>query len=130
MVSCPFEGECTYARNEEEHTVRTCVENGTVAVLDYSGDDPCTAGSTVTTNVYASDGSLCYKTVRTPGPACETSTAVWFDAVDNQIATESVTYPSGNTTIVCTEGGASATCARPCYTLSPPCSAGDCPSPP
>jgi len=129
MVPCPYEGECAYAANEQQKVARMCIENGTVAVLDYSNDGACTPGDTITTDVYASDGSLCYKTVRTMGAACESSSAVWFDRVGNQIATESVSYPTNNTTLVCAEGGDSATCSSPCYTLHPSCSAGDCQSP-
>lgn len=130
MVPCPYEGECLSALNDQQKVARMCIENGTVAVLDYSNDGgACTPGDTITTNVYASDGSLCYKTVRTMGAGCESSSGVWFDHVGNQIATESVSYPTNNVTLVCTEGGESATCSSPCYSLRPSCTTGNCPNP-
>jgi hypothetical protein len=130
MVPCPYEGECLSALNDQQKVARMCIENGTVAVLDYSNDGVvCTPGDTITTNVYASDGSLCYKTVRTMGAGCESSSAVWFDRVGNEVATESQSYPSQNVTFVCTEGGDSSTCSSPCYTLHPSCTIGNCPNP-
>jgi hypothetical protein len=110
------------------NVARACYASGTVVTYDYSNEGFCMPGDQTTAHVYASDGSLCYTTVRTMGAGCESSTTSWLDAEGNPVATESTPYPGNRTTLTC-EGGGSASCSAPCDLLYPACQVGACPSP-